>query len=116
MRCLARHLASGQNGDATAISRLADLQQQLLCGERRARELTEEVVALRRHQVTPEELARTADLLDGPWQSRSRSEQARILRHLLQRIDCAGGTITVTFNAAGIKTLAEELIHQETNP
>jgi site-specific DNA recombinase len=116
MRCLARHLASGQNGDATAISRLADLQQQLLSGERRARELTEEVVALRRHQVTPEELARTADLLDGPWQSRSRSEQARILRHLLQRIDCAGGTITVTFNAAGIKTLAEELIHQETNP
>ena len=30
MRCLARHLASGQNGDATAISRLADLQQQLM--------------------------------------------------------------------------------------
>ena len=56
MRCLARHLASGQNGDATAISRLADLQQQLLCGERRARELTEEVVALRRQQVTPAEL------------------------------------------------------------
>ena len=54
MRCLARHLASGQNGDATAISRLADLQQQLLCGERRATELTEEVVALRRQQVTPD--------------------------------------------------------------
>ena len=76
-RCLARHLASGQNGDATAISRLADLQQQLLSGERRATELTEEVVALRRHQVTPAELACTADLLDGPWQSMSRSEQAR---------------------------------------
>ena len=45
----------------------------------------------------------------------SRSEQARLLRHLLQRIDCEGGTITVTFNAAGIKTLAAELIHQETN-
>ena len=88
MRCLARHLASGQNGDATAISRLADLQQQLLCGERRARELTEEVVALRRQQVTPAELARTAALLDGPWQSMSRSEQARVLRHLLQHIDC----------------------------
>ena len=116
MRCLARHLASGQNGDATAISRLADLQQQLLCGERQATELTEEVVALRRQQVTPAELARTADLLDGPWQSMSRSEQARVLHHLLQCIDCAGGTITVTCNAAGIKTLAEELIHQETNP
>jgi hypothetical protein len=66
--------------------------------------------------VTPEELARTADLLDSPWQSMSRSEQARVLRHLLQHIDCEGGTISVTFNAAGIKTLAEELIHEETNP
>jgi uncharacterized lipoprotein NlpE involved in copper resistance len=46
----------------------------------------------------------------------SRTEQARILRHLLQRIDCAGGAITVTFNAAGIKTLAAELMQQETNP
>ena len=39
-----------------------------------------------------------------------------ILRHLLQRIDCEAGNITVTFNAAGIKTLAEELAQQETNP
>ena len=39
----------------------------------------------------------------------SRSDQARCLRHLLQRIDCEAGKITITFNAAGIKTLAEEL-------
>jgi hypothetical protein len=116
MRCLARHVASGQNGDATAISRLADLQEQLLSGERRATELAEEMVALRRHQVTPEELARTADLLEGPWQSMSRADQARLLRHLLQRLDCEDGRITITFNAAGIKILAAELMHQETIP
>ena len=79
-------------------------------------ELTEDMVTLRRHQVTPEELARAADLLDGPWGSMSRPDQRRVLRHLLQRIDCEAGTITVTFNAAGIKTLAAELMHQETNP
>ena len=32
-RCLARHVASGKNGDATAISRLADLQEQVLSGD-----------------------------------------------------------------------------------
>jgi hypothetical protein len=116
MRHLAKHVASGKNGDATAISRLAELQEQVLSGERRATELAEEMVALRRHQVTSEELARAADLLDGRWESRSRSDQARLLRHLLQRLDCEGGRITVSFNAAGIKILAEELMHQESNP
>ena len=105
-----------QNGDVTAISRLADLQEQVLSGERRATELTEAMVALRRQQVTPEELARVADLLDGLWESMSRSDQVRILRHLLERIDCEAGKITVTFNAAGIKALGEELAQQETNP
>ena len=75
MRRLARHLASGTNGDATAISRLADLQEQVLSGERRATELTEAMVALRRQQVTPEELARAADLLDGPWETMPRADQ-----------------------------------------
>jgi site-specific DNA recombinase len=115
MRCLARHLASGKNGDVTAISRLADLQEQVLGGERRATELTEAMVALRRQHVTQEELARVADLLDGAWESLSRSDQVRILRHLLERIDCQAGNITVTFNAAGIKALGEELAQQETN-
>ena len=115
MRCLARHLASGKNGDVTAISRLADLQEQVLGGERRATELTEAMVALSRQHVTQEELARVADLLDGAWESLSRSDQVRILRHLLERIDCQAGNITVTFNAAGIKALGEELAQQETN-
>jgi len=74
------------------------------------------MAALRRQQVTPEELTRTAHLLDGPWETMPRRDQARILRHLLQRIDCAAGKITVTFNPAGIKTLAEELDQRETKP
>jgi site-specific DNA recombinase len=115
-RRLAQHLASGKNGDATAISRLTDLQDQVLAGERRATELTEEIIALSRRQVTQEELSRTALFFDGSWRTMSRCDQARLLRHLLQRIDCAAGKITVTFNPAGIKTLAEELAHQETNP
>ena len=49
-------------------------------------------------------------------QSLSRSDQARVLRHLLKRIDCEAGNITITFNAAGIKSLAEELALKETNP
>jgi site-specific DNA recombinase len=109
MRRLARDLASGKNGDAAAISRLADLQHQVLCGERRTTELGEEMVALRQQQVTPEELARAAGLLNGRWANKARSDQARILRHLLQRIDYAAGKISVTFNAIGIKTLAAEV-------
>ena len=116
LRCLARHLASGQNGAATAISRLADLQQQILGGERRATELAEDMVALRQQQVTQDELAQAAALLDGPWADLSRSDQARVLRHLLERIDCEAGNITITFNAAGIKSLVEELALKETNP
>jgi hypothetical protein len=81
------YLDNGPNNACTrTISRLADRQEQVLSGERRATELAEEMVALRRQQVTQEELIRTADLLDGPWQTMSRSDQARILRHLLQAL------------------------------
>ena len=115
IRCLARHLALGKNGDATAISRLADLQEQVLSGERRHTELVEEMAALRQQQVTPEELTRAAGLLHGSWENKSRCDQARVLRHLLLRIDYETGKISIAFNAAGMKTLADELAEQETN-
>jgi hypothetical protein len=46
----------------------------------------------------------------------SRADQARVLRYLLQRIDCETSKITLTFHAAGIKALAAELARQEVNP
>lgn len=109
MRRLARHMTKGPNGDTAAISRLAHLQEQVLWGERRTAELTEAMVALRRQQVTAEELARVAQLLDGPWPSMSRADQTHVLRQLLQRIDCEAGKITIAFNATGTKAVAEEL-------
>ena len=113
LRRLARQLAQGQGrNDATEISRLSDLQERILTGDEQATELTERIVALRQQQISREELARVQSLLNGAWATTSRTDQARILHHLIERIDHDGSKMSLTFDAAGIKRLAGEVAQE----
>ena len=73
--------------------------------------MTERIVSLRRQQVSHEELARVQSLLNGAWETTARSEQARILHHLIERIDHDGARMSMTFDPAGIKKLAAQVAH-----
>ena len=113
LRRLARQLAQGQGkNDATEIRRLSDLQERILAGDEQATELTERIVALRQQQVSREELACVQSLLNGAWATTSRTDQARILHHLIERIDHDGNKMSLTFDAAGIKRLAAEVAQE----
>jgi site-specific DNA recombinase len=54
-------------------------------------------------------------VFDPVWERPGLREQARVVELLGERVDYDGGkgTVAVTFHAAGIKTLAEELARQQ---
>jgi hypothetical protein len=52
----------------------------------------------------------------GPvWESLTPREQARLVQRLIEKVEHDGqaGTVAITFHAAGIKTLADEILAQQ---
>jgi hypothetical protein len=70
----------------------------------------------RENQVDREALRNINALgaLEPVWDELYPTEQARILRLLIERIDVAPDGISVTLHAAGIRSLVAELADQET--
>ena len=100
------------NGDT---AHLADLQERIRLAERRATEIREQAIALDRSLV---------DERPTPQFSRPSTRCGRRSRpanspgsctFLVERVDYdgPGGTVGMTFHAAGIKTLAQELPNRE---
>jgi site-specific DNA recombinase len=94
------------NGPATA--RLADVQERIASVERRLTEVRDEVERLRRDMIDEADVATALAEFDPVWEALSPHEQARLLHLLIERIDYDGrdAMISITFHAAGIKTLA----------
>jgi site-specific DNA recombinase len=109
-----RHLSlrlcpGGDNG--AAVARLADLQERIHRVEGRARQVREQLRAARA-QLLDEGAAATALALFEPhWEALPPAEQARVVGLLVQRVDYDGarGKLSLTFQPAGIKALADEL-------
>ena len=99
------------------IGRLSDLQDRILAGDTQITAWTERIVSLHQQQVRREELASVQGLLNGAWETTPRLDQARILHHLIERIDHDGTGMSLTFDPVGIKKLAAELAqeHKETD-
>lgn len=99
----------GGDGD-TATARLADLQEQIASAERRLTEVRDEVEHLRRDVIDEADVARAVAEFDPVWETLSSHEQARLVQLLIKRIDYDGrdGVVSITFHAAGIKTLANQ--------
>jgi len=109
-------LALGPAGrNEAARGRLADLQDRIRKGERRALEIRQEMAALERKRVDEDELATALSLFDPVWDSLAPREQARVVQLLVERVayDGRDGQISVTFRPTGIKTLAAELASRE---
>ncbi len=100
--------AAGQS--ASALPRLADLQERLRHAEQRAAEIQTRLDALDRERITEDEVAAALASFDPVWNALAPREQARIVHLLVQRVDydCGAGTLAITFHAAGLKTLAAE--------
>lgn len=94
-----------------AADRLADLQDRITSGERRAIEVREQVLRLSQTIIDEREVAQAMTVFDPVWDSLTPREQARVVHLLVERVDYNGATgkVAITFHPSGIKTLAEEL-------
>jgi site-specific DNA recombinase len=100
--------AAGQS--ASALPRLADLQERLRHAEQRASEIQPRLDALDRERITEDEVATALGGFDPVWNALSPREQARVIHLLVERVDYDGGvgTIAITFQPSGLKALAAE--------
>jgi site-specific DNA recombinase len=100
--------------DDPTIARLADLQERIRLAEDRTGRVREEAAAIRRRRIDDDEVALALSVFDPVWESLTPAEQARVVQLLVQRVDYDGarGKVSITFQPAGIKTLADELADQ----
>jgi site-specific DNA recombinase len=101
---------SAGGGETAFLARIADLHDRIGTGERRLREIQEEVSGLDRELIDEGEIARALAGFDPVWDALTPHERARIIRMLVERVDYDGlqGKVTITFHAAGIQALADE--------
>ena len=101
------HLAASLPSDP----RLADAHERIRDAERRVTEIDCELATLAGDLVDECEVAAALSDFDAVWDCLAPSEQARVIELLVERVayDGAGGNISITFRASGIKTLACEL-------
>jgi site-specific DNA recombinase len=59
-----------------------------------------------------------ADAIQPLWESFTPREQTRLVQRLIEKVDYDGqaGTAAITFHAAGIKSLADEILAQQQEP
>jgi site-specific DNA recombinase len=90
------------------------LQERIGLVEGRARKVREQIHAVRHQMLDADEAAETLAIFDPVWETLTPHEQARVVQLLVEQVDYDGvkGTVAVTFHAADIKTLAEELARQ----
>jgi site-specific DNA recombinase len=102
-------VAATPGGNGMRTDRMADLQDRIHTTERRVAEVRGELDVLGAEAVSQPELKRALEAFDPVWKSLNSSEQARIVRALVDRVGYHGrtGKIAVTFRAAGFKDLCE---------
>jgi site-specific DNA recombinase len=113
-RELGRHVAElgnlpGDSGDGQRAGHLASIQDRIRAAEQRTIEVREQIVALSREMVNEREVEAAMAMFSPVWETLNPQEQARIIHLLVERVDYDGGhgTVSVTFRANGIKTLAQ---------
>jgi site-specific DNA recombinase len=99
----------------SAVSRLADLQERIRCGERRATEINNQLEDLHHQQVNEHEVAEALAAFDPIWVTLTPHEQARIVQLLVERVDYDGSrsVVSITFHPTGFETLADEVARRQ---
>ncbi len=91
-------------------ARLAELQSRIRPIEQRLSEVRDELQSLQRQLIDEADVTTALGQFDTVWQSLKVAEQNRLIRLLIERVDYSGeaGTIIVTFQPSGIRTLLEQ--------
>ena len=110
-----RKLAGQVSRNATAVDRMADVQERIRVVERRATEVREELIALERQLVDEKEAGKALVLFDPVWDSLSPREQVRVMQLLVERVNYDGskGTVSITFHPTGIRSLTDKMAQQK---
>ena len=110
IRSLLDALASGERG-ASLSARIGELEVQAEKLERRLSEIAQELAALDSETVDEADLVKALSLFDPIWEVLYPTEQERVIRLLVERIEHDGltGTLAIEFAASGIRSLAGEL-------
>jgi site-specific DNA recombinase len=92
------------------VSRLAELQARIGSVEQRLARIRAQVEAVRQQRLDEAEAARALAAFGPRWVTLPPSEQVRLVRLLVARVDYDGaaGKVTLTFQPSGLKTLAGE--------
>lgn len=99
------------DAETPATSRLADLQERIRGTERRAAQVREQLLTLRRDNVDETEVATAMAKFDPVWDSLTPREQAHVIDLLVERVeyDGATGKVSIIFHYNGIKSLTDEI-------
>ncbi len=108
--CHAEHgrvAASARKDD----SRLIETHDRIRDAERRATELEDELARLKNELVDRADVAAALADFDAVWDALTPRQQARVIELLVERVvfDGPGESISITFRASGLKTLAGQL-------
>lgn len=104
------------DGTSPSSARMAELQERILSGEKRAMQIRQQVNAVSHKLIDEREVANAMAIFEPVWDSLTPREQCRIVQLLVSRVDYNGATgkVTISFQPNGIRTLAEELAGQDT--
>jgi site-specific DNA recombinase len=72
---------------------------------------------LRRRRRNEDEVAVALEQFGPVWESLTPREQTRLVQRLIEKVEHDGqaGTVAITFHAAGIKMLADEILAPQHN-
>jgi site-specific DNA recombinase len=96
--------------ETSTVARLADLHDRIHTAEQCLVRIQNEVESSQREQIDEDEVMRALASFDPVWEALTPHEQARVISLLVESVDYDGlqGKVSITFNAAGIQTLADE--------
>lgn len=105
-----RKLPVGQT-DSVLLGLLADLQDRIRDGEKRAAEIRIELDSLQRLRIDSGEAAEALQRFDEVWESLPPRKQAELIDLLVRSIeyDGAAGKLSIAFHPSGIQTLDDSL-------
>ncbi|HEY7153011.1 MAG TPA: recombinase family protein [Gemmataceae bacterium] len=111
VRKLLAEIGSGASG-SKAVTRLAELQARLAQIEQRLARLRGQMEALQQERLDQAAVREALSGLVPAWELMSPTEQARVVRLLVSRVDYDGkqGKASITFQPLGLKTLAGEML------
>ncbi len=100
--------AVGEPGEQT--DRIAELNDAIASDQRRENQLRDELDGLREQRIDPDQAKGMLADFDEVWENLIPREQARVLRLLIETVeyDSASQSVSVTFRASGIRSLASK--------